>query len=77
MQQAAKPIRLPNGNVFPFYASTSVEFIPNRGVLVKNGPHIAWIDQPDNTKATLIRDQLVSVVIDTRRADQPDWSILD
>lgn len=68
-----RPIRLPNGDVFPFSLNTSVQLVPGRGVIVKDGALMAWLPEPDDERAADIRDALVDVVLNLRSAPQPDW----
>ena len=74
----SKAIKLPNGDLVTLTSTSGVELAEGRGVVVKEGSRIScWYREMDMKRATIVRDALVEVVLDIRKAVQPDWSGLN
>jgi len=73
-----KAIKLPNGDLATLTSTSGVELVEGRGVVIKEaGRSSCWYREHDLTRATLVRDALVDVVLNIRKAVQPDWAGLN
>lgn len=68
----------PAGNLLSRAIIQRVSHVPGRGVLLLDGygRMLEFIHEENNALAIRIRDLVNQVVLDGKRAKQPDWSFL-
>lgn len=68
----------PSSNLLQASLIQRVSHVPSRGVMVLDGygRMLEFIKQEDDKIAIRIRDAINNVVLDGKRATQPDWALV-
>jgi len=73
-----KFLKTPSSNLLLAALIQRVTHVPNRGVMLLDGYGriLEFVMQENNAIAIRIRDAINKVVLDGKRATQPDWSLV-
>lgn len=79
MASTTNHITTPTGNLVARLLIQRVSHIPDRGVMIYDGfgRMLEFIRIEENSLAIRVRDAFNEVVLDGKRAVQPDWSFLN
>jgi len=71
-------LKTPSSNLLQASLIQRVSHVPNRGVMLLDGygRMLEFVKQEDDEIAIRIRDAINKVVLDGKRATQPDWSLV-
>jgi|GEM_PF-6323941 len=71
---------LPTGDAIDLRHVGLIQYVPSKGVAIKDaaGNLAAWLDEPDELRGILIRDELIAAAAPRLRgrSHQPNWSAL-